>query len=82
MIAKDEQYKGYGSITHPGGDQTVFVEFRDKTTSTAGPDMAGESEGFFIRGTGKFGDIKARWLLKWTMKVGEGSAGEWTVEYF
>ena len=82
MIAKDEQYKGYGSITHPGGDQTVFVEFRDKTTSTAGPDMAGEAEGFFIRGTGKFGDIKARWLLKWTMKVGEGTAGEWTVEYF
>ena len=82
MIAKDEQWRSYGSITHPGGDQTVFVEFRDKITSTAGPDMTGESEGFFIRGTGKFGDIKARWLLKWSMKVGKGSTGEWVVEYF
>lgn len=78
---KDQQQSGYGSITHPGGDQT-YIKFVDKETSASGAEGAGETEGFFILGTGKFEDIKARWLLKWTEKITEGKVGEWAVEYF
>jgi hypothetical protein len=76
-----DKYSGYGSILHPGGDQT-FYKFTGKVTSGSGADSAGETEGFFIRGTGKFEDIRARWLLKWTFKMAEGMTGEWAVEYF
>lgn len=74
--------RGYGVITHPGGDQT-FIKFMGRDISeTAGSETAGEWEGFFIGGTGKFKDIKARWLLKWKWTVTEGTMGEWEVEYF
>jgi hypothetical protein len=74
--------RGYGVITHPGGDQT-FIKFVGRLISvTGGSEMTGESEGFFIGGTGKFKDIKARWLLKWKWTVTEGTMGEWEVEYF
>jgi hypothetical protein len=80
--AKEWDDRGYGVITHPGGDQT-FIKFEGRRISYAALDEAtGEHKGFFIGGTGKFEDIKARWLLKWTMKVGEGTVGEWAVEYF
>jgi len=79
--SKDYDYKGYGSITHPGGDQT-FIEFVSKRTSASGADTAGEIKGFFIGGTGKLEGIRARWLLKWTVTMTEGMMGEWEVEYF
>ena len=73
--------RGYGVITHPGGDQT-FIEFVGKLTSTAGSESTGEWEGVFIGGTGKFKDIKARWLLKWKRIMTEGRVSEWEVEYY
>lgn len=79
-IERDD--RGFGVITHPGGDQT-FIKFVGRLISvTGGSEMTGESEGFFIGGTGKFKDIKARWLLKWKWTVTEGTMGEWEVEYF
>jgi hypothetical protein len=73
--------KGYGVITHPGGDQT-FIKFVIRELSAAGSAATGEWEGFFIGGTGKFKDIKARWLLKWKFTTTEGRLDEWKVEYF
>ena len=56
--------KGYGVIPHPGGDQT-FIEFKDKLTSdTSDSEWAGETQGFFLKGTGKFENIRARWKSK------------------
>ena len=80
--AKEWGRRGYGVITHPGGDQT-FIKFASRLTSETGViEVTGEHEGFFIGGTGKFKDIKARWLLKWKRTAaGEGTA-EWKVEYF
>lgn len=81
-FGKDQnEYSGYGSISHPGGDQT-FYKIAGKITSESGTDRAGETEGFIIRGTGKFKDIKARWLIKWKKNLAEGMMGEWAVEYF
>ena len=74
--------RGYGVITHPGGDQT-FIKFVSRDISeTAGSEATGEWEGVFIGGTGKFKDIKARWLYKWKWTVTEGRMTEWKVEYF
>lgn len=79
---KEWSRRGYGVITHPGGDQT-FIKFEGKEISaTGGSEATGEHEGFFIGGTGKFKDIKARWLLKWKFKLTEGTIAEWKVEYF
>ena len=77
----EQTQRGYGVITHPGGDQT-FIEYEGKVTSTSGANSTGENKGFFIGGAGKFKGIRARWLLKWSYKMGEGMAGEWKVEYF
>jgi hypothetical protein len=79
--AKEWGDRGYGVITHPGGDQT-FIKFLQRLTPASGADIAAESEGFFIGGTGKFKDIKARWLLKLKGTVTEGLMAEWEVEYF
>ena len=72
--------KGYGVITHPGGDQT-FIKFVSRQLSASGSASTGEWEGFFIGGTGKFKDIRARWLLKWKFTTTEATT-EWEVEYF
>ena len=78
---KESIYRGFGVITHPGGDQT-FIEFQDKLTFS-GSDEAGEMEGAFTGGTGKFEGIRARWRLKWIWKrMTGGKVGEWEVEYF
>lgn len=73
--------RGYGVISHLGGDQT-FIKFAGRLISTEGSDSTGEWEGVFIGGTGKFKDIKARWLFKWKKTMAEGTMGEWEVEYF
>jgi hypothetical protein len=78
---KDWGEKGYGVITHPGGDQT-FIRFMSKLTSTAGSESTGEWEGLFLGGSGKFKDIRARWLLKWKRIMTEGRVAEWEVEYY
>lgn len=77
----EETQMGYGVITHPGGDQT-FIEYEGKLTSHSGAESTGEKKGFFIGGTGKFKGIRARWLLKWSFKMGGDMEGEWKVEYF
>jgi hypothetical protein len=79
---KEWDRKGYGVITHPGGDQTFIKHARRMTSSTGIIEATGEQEGFFIGGTGKFKDIKARWLLKWKRTVKKEWAAEWKVEYF
>jgi hypothetical protein len=80
--AKEWGDRGYGVITHPSGDQ-AFIKFKSREiTITGGSEMTGEWEGFFIGGTGKFKDIKARWLSKWKWTVREGEVAEWKVEYF
>jgi hypothetical protein len=75
--------RGYGVISHLGGDQT-FIKFvgRMILATGGGHEATGEWEGFFIGGTGKFKDIKARWLLKWKETMTEGTKAEWEVEYF
>jgi hypothetical protein len=81
-FGKDQnEFSGYGFISHPGGDQT-FYKLAAKYTSESGADKAGETEGFIIRGTGKFKDIRARWHIKWKKNMAEGVTGEWSVEYF
>ena len=81
--ASIDGHKGYGVINHPGGDQT-FIEFDDKVTSaTGGSEQLGETKGFFLKGTGKFKDIRARWKSKWTWNRTKGNRiDEWEVEYF
>ena len=79
--ASPDSHKGFGVITHPGGDQT-FIEFDDKQ-SASGTDVKGETEGFFLKGTGKFENIRARWKSKWMQNYSGGERiDEWTVEYF
>ena len=75
--------KVYGVITHPGGDQT-FIEIEDKMTSeTSASKYTGVTEGFFLKGTGKFENIRARWKSKWAKNAFKGERiDEWTVEYF
>ena len=80
-IDQIDEYNGYGSISHPGGNQT-FYEFAGKRISAAAANSAGETEGIIIHGTGKFEGIKARWLIKWKKSMAEGRLGDWTVEYF
>lgn len=79
--SKDYDFKGYGVITHPDGDQT-YIEFVSKITSSSGADASGEKKGFFIGGTGKFEGIRARWLLKTTGSMSKDMVGEWVVEHF
>ncbi|UCE51136.1 MAG: hypothetical protein JSV31_17945 [Desulfobacterales bacterium] len=80
--AKEWDDKGYGVITHPAGDQT-FIKFVGREISAIeGSEVTAEHEGFFIEGTGKFKDIKARWLWKWKSTHSEGRMAEWKVEYF
>ena len=63
-FGKDQMESGgYGTIFHPGGDQT-FYKLASKVTLESYTDFADETEGFIIRGTGKFEDIRARWLIK------------------
>ncbi len=74
--------KAYGVITHPSGDQT-FIEFTEELPSVSGTDIKGETEGFFLKGTGKFKNIRARWKSKWMHNYSGGERiDEWTVEYF
>ena len=80
--AKEWERKGYGVITHPAGDQT-FIKFVGREISAIeGSEVNSEQEGFLIEGTGKFKDIKARWLLKLKSTHSEGRMAEWKVEYF
>jgi hypothetical protein len=78
---KEWREKGYGVISHVGGDQT-FIKFAGRVISAEGSDLTGEWKGVFIGGTGKFKDIKARCLFKWKSTTAEGLMGEWEVEYF
>jgi hypothetical protein len=79
---KDQnELSGYALISHPGGDQT-FYKIAAKITSESGADIAGDTEGFIMRGTGKFKDIRARWHIKWKKNMAEGVMGEWTIEPF
>ena len=73
--------RGYGVITHQGGDQT-FIKFVSRSLPATGSDASGEWDGVFIGGTGKFKAIKARWLLKWKNTMAEGTVVEWKVEPF
>ncbi len=58
-FTKPGYFNGYSVITHPSGDQT-FIKFTDKMISsdghreTGGSETTGETEGFFMKGTGKF----------------------------
>ena len=72
---------GFGTIIHPSGDQT-FIEYESKLKSSGGVDVTGEAEGIFLRGTGKFTGIKARYLIKWKSTMTEGDTAEWEVQYF
>ena len=51
-----DEYYGYASISHPGGDQT-FYKFAGKIISASGANSAGETEGIIIHGTVKFEGI-------------------------
>jgi hypothetical protein len=69
--------KGYGVITHPGGDKT-FIEFEEKY-GASGSVYKGEVKGFFLKGTGKFKGIKGNWSSNW--KRDPERVEEWQVEY-
>ena len=53
-----------------------------KDVSVSGSESIRELDGSFIGGTGKFKNIRARWLAKWEVKTAKGATAEWTVEYF
>ena len=78
-----DNLKGYCVITHPNGDQT-FIEFEEKYTQTEGAGAwNGETDGFFLKGTGKFENIRARYKSKFTWNPSGGErSDEWVVEYF
>jgi hypothetical protein len=80
---EDYHSKGFGTITHPGGDQT-FIEYVNKLTpTTGGADRNGEINGSFIGGTGKFKAIRARWLVKWkNERLTVGFTSEWEIMPF
>jgi len=78
---KEWSHRGYGVITHPGGDQS-FIKFVSKDVSVSGAESTREWDGSFIGGTGKFKDIRARWLLKLKFTMAKGGTAEWKVEYF
>ena len=79
--AKVDLSTGFGTIVHPGGDQT-FIEYEGRLKSSGGADVTGEAEGIFLGGTGKFTGIKARYLSKWKSTMTEGDTVEWEVQYF
>ena len=79
--AKADFSTGFGTIVHPGGDQT-FIEYEGRLKSSGGADVTGEAEGIFLGGTGKFTGIKARYLSKWKSTMTEGDTVEWEVQYF
>lgn len=72
-------YKGFGVITHPGGDQT-FIEFEQKRTGKGGV-YIGEVSGFFLKGTGKFKGIKGSWNSNWERVAGKNRLDKWVAEY-
>jgi cold shock CspA family protein len=77
-IATDYNKKGYGTITHPNGDQT-FIEFVDKEKAIEGV-YSGKINGSFMGGTGKFKSIGAYWRVKWKYDaMGAGFFAEWEV---
>lgn len=82
-VTPDEK-KGYGAITHPNGDQTI-IEMETRRTET-GENKARfvEISGIFLKGTGKFEGIRARWKRKISLypyKKGE-RINTFMVEYF
>ncbi len=73
--------RGYGAISHPGGDQT-FIKFFNKWTSATGFELVGQRKGVFIGGTGKFSGIKGSWLCNWIYNKATGKrVEEWEVEF-
>jgi hypothetical protein len=79
-----EDYRTYGTITHPGGDQTFFESQGSWKWDKEGGLSAWsfESNGMFIGGTGKFEGIKAIWKLKGKGMTRTEITGEWEVEIF
>lgn len=79
---KDYDYKGYGNITHPGGDQT-FVEFKGIIASASGTNAVCDTKCFIIGGTGKFEGIRARIsvLENWNGTNMENTTSEFEVAY-
>jgi len=78
--AKVGSSKGFGTIIHPNGDQT-FIEYESKLISSSGADVTLEVEGLFLRGTGKFTGIKARYFGTYKRTMTEGVTVEWEVQY-
>jgi hypothetical protein len=57
-ITKERYFRGYGVNTHPNGDQTFFQYKGKREPIGTGPyDYTWKTEGFFIKGTGKFKGI-------------------------
>ena len=80
-ISKDRHFRGYGVNTHPNGDQTFFQYEGTKEPLPSDPySHTWKTEGFFMKGTGKFKGIKGRIVGKgkWTMTE---DTCEWEVEY-
>lgn len=72
--------KGFGTIIHPSGDQT-FIEYESKLISSSGADVTIEVEGIFLRGTGRFTGIKARYYGTYKRTMSEGVKVKWEVHY-
>lgn len=80
-ITKDQYFRGYGVNTHPNGDQTFFRYEGTKEPIGTGPyDYTWKTEGFFIKGTGKFKGITGRVVAKGKTTMAE-KTWEWEVEY-
>jgi hypothetical protein len=77
-------YKTYGVITHPGGDQAFFESKGAWKMEKEGVSdfLTLESKGHFIKGTGKFEGIKAIWKSKGKGQYESNITGEWEIEYF
>ena len=79
-----DDYKTYGVITHPGGDQAFFESKGSWKLEKEGEFsfLTLESKGRFVKGTGKFEGIKAIWKSKGKGQYYSTIIGEWEVEYF
>ena len=80
-VSKERQFRGFGVNTHPNGDQTFFQYKGKREPIGTGPyDYTWEIEGFFIKGTGKFEEIKGSIMAKGKTSMAE-KTWEWVVEY-
>ena len=79
-----EDYKTYGVITHPGGDQAYFESKGSWELEKKGEFsfLTLESKGRFVKGTGKFEGIKATWKSKGKGQYYSNIIGEWEIEHY